>query len=68
VTLGSDQVIYDVKNVSVGLRTVYLIREMNPINLRFQSFKFNVNGHDVFAKGANYVPHNYFITQGLRTP
>ncbi len=41
---------------------------MNPINQRYQSFKFNVNGHDVFAKGANYVPHNYFITQGLRTP
>ena len=59
ITNGKDNI--DQRNVTFGIRTVkllYDIDEGKPSSM----FLFEVNGFKIFAKGANYVPHNYFIT------
>jgi beta-mannosidase len=59
LTNGKDNI--DQRNVTFGIRTVnllYDIDEGKPSSM----FAFEVNGFKIFAKGANYVPHNYFIT------
>ena len=49
--------ICDSQELRIGLRDLQLIRENDDAG---QSFIFRVNGTDVFAKGANWVPvHNY---------
>lgn len=53
----------------MGIRTVKLIREKDTTKVDNQkSFKFQVNGVNIFAKGANYVPTNFFLPTGLRDP
>ena len=50
--LKTDKETVDTKNLTVGFRTVKLIREKDAYG---ESFKFNINGTDVFLKGANYI-------------
>ncbi|AZO94803.1 glycoside hydrolase family 2 protein [Halocella sp. SP3-1] len=45
----------------IGLRKLELIREDDQWG---QSFKFAVNGVEFFAKGANWIPADAFITRG----
>jgi beta-mannosidase len=54
--------ILDSINVTIGLRTV------RHVLIPDKTFSFTVNGFPIFAKGANYVPHNFFVTQGLKNP
>jgi beta-mannosidase len=52
----------------MGIRTINLVREKDtPLDNQL-SFKFTVNGVAIFAKGANYVPRNFFLPSGLREP
>jgi len=50
----------DTKQKRIGLRNIYLYREPDAIGSGV-GFKFNVNGHDVFMKGGNYIPPDMFM-------
>ncbi len=43
---------------TVGLRTVEVVREQDA---RGESFRFRVNGRDMFSRGANWIPDDCFI-------
>jgi beta-mannosidase len=47
----------------VGLRTIELVREPDEVGT---SFEFLVNGRRVWCRGANWIPHDSFLTRVSR--
>lgn len=50
-------------SLTTGIRNVELVREADR---QGESFKFRINGRDIFAKGANYIPEDHFVTRITR--
>ena len=60
VEVSNNNKIEDVKIVKTGLRNAEVIQEKDSIGT---SFFFRINGIDVFAKGANYIPQDNFLSR-----
>lgn len=63
----TEKYVHSIK-VKMGIRSAKLVREKDTLGDGQLSFKFNINGVNTFAKGANYVPTNFFLPSGLRAP
>ena len=68
-----DQKLYNIKTVikdgsevlsteekNIGLRTLKVVQKADSIG---KSFYFQLNGHPVFMKGANYIPQDVFLSR-----
>jgi beta-mannosidase len=52
--------IIDQRHLDLGLRTLRLERRKDEHG---ESFQFNINGIAIFARGANYVPEDVYLTR-----
>lgn len=60
VSLVKDDEVLDTKSKNVGIRHIELNRDKDEYGKNFQ---FVLNGVAIFAKGANYIPPDSFITR-----
>ncbi len=60
ITIIYDKKVVDTKSKKIGLRTIELNQNKDKYG---QNFQFILNGVPIFAKGANYIPADSFITR-----
>lgn len=62
VVLGRGSEMAGEAETTTGLRTLRLVQDPDPDGSG-KSFYFEINGVPVFAKGANYIPNDVFLTR-----
>lgn len=60
ILLKDDSGILSFGEKNIGLRTLEVIQQPDSIG---KSFYFQLNGHPVFMKGANYIPQDIFLSR-----
>ncbi|HSN94034.1 MAG TPA: glycoside hydrolase family 2 protein [Anaerolineaceae bacterium] len=63
ISLEKEAMLLDQRQYKLGLRTIDLIQEPDEWG---ESFKFAVNGINIFAKGSNWIPTDSFPTRITR--
>lgn len=64
ITLIENKKTIDFLDKKIGLREVKLIQNQDQYG---ETFTFNINGVDVFAKGANYIPEDNLLARTNKT-
>lgn len=61
VCLVSENIVYDMKSLKIGLREIEICRTPDNDGTDGEEFAFSVNGIKIFAMGANYIPEDQLI-------
>jgi len=60
IEISKENKLLDGFTVKTGLRKLEIIQEKDSLG---ESFKFRINGYDIFAKGVNYIPQDNFLSR-----
>ncbi|MEQ8674452.1 MAG: hypothetical protein RLP44_22490 [Aggregatilineales bacterium] len=60
ITVKHDDVTLDSTTRRIGMRQVRLLMDFDDIGM---SYTFEINGQPIFAKGANWIPDDVFVTR-----